>query len=616
MPSGDGGPVTNGTANGATNGETNGVHTEQDRSTAGGGNEAGQTYNYPEIVPEQPYRVLNQYHSKPRKLRVACVGAGASGLCLAYKMNKMLEAGSWELTLFEKNSQFGGTWLENTYPGVACDIPSHNYTFSWDPKPDWSHFFAYGPEIQQYFVDFAKRHGSEKYMKLSTKVVEGRWDEEQGIWNLTLEDQNTKELWKDWCHVWVNGTGILNNWQWPNIPGIDDFKGPRMHSASWDHGVDLDNKVIGVVGNGSSAVQIVPQIQKIANQVQCYIRSSTWISPPFGGSALNKVRKGKDVDPGMRQYEFTDEDKKQFKEDPDYHLDFRKGIEAEINGLFGMYRQGSELSDQFRKVITEEMNRRMGPGHQELKDFIIPTWAPGCRRISPGDGYLEALVQPNVDPILKGIERITPDGILTTDGVEHKFDVLVCATGFKVAFKPAFRVINGAGVSLHEDWGDSINLYMGVSAPRFPNFYTIVGPGATWSNGTLLPSIETTIEYSVKMMKKISTEHIKAIEVQQEALDDIYAHFDEFHKETVWKEECRSWFKDGKVKNRIYLWPGPTIHFLKSIKDPRMEDYNIRWRYRNRFAFLGNGDIKATLSQDVRGLSTYMRNSDHEWSVE
>ncbi|KAK3703720.1 hypothetical protein LTR37_014298 [Vermiconidia calcicola] len=579
-------------------------------------NGVASSYDYPEPTPEGLYRILDQYHSKPRRLRVACVGAGASGLCLAYKMNKMLEAGTWELTLFEKNSHYGGTWLENTYPGVACDIPSHNYTFTWDPKPDWSHFFAYGPEIQRYFEDFAKRHGSERYMKLSTKVTEGRWDEEQGIWKLTLEDQNTKEIWHDWCHVWINGTGILNNWRWPDIEGLHDFKGPKMHSACWDHSVDLEGKTIGVIGNGSSSVQIVPQLQKIAKQVQVYIRSSTWISPPFGGGALAKVQGGKDVDPGHRQYEFTEEDKKKFRDYPEYHLEFRKGIEAEINGLFGMYRQGSELSDLFRKVITDEMNRRMGPGHQELKDFIIPTWAPGCRRISPGDGYLEALVQPNVEPVLKGIEKITPEGILTNDGVEHKMDVLVCATGFQVAFKPAFSVINADGKSIQDDWGTGVNLYMGVSAPRFPNYYTIVGPGATWSNGTLLPSIETTIEYAVKMMKKISTENIKAIEVQQEALDDLYAHFDTFHKNTVWKEECRSWFKDGKVKNRIYLWPGPTIHFLKSIKDPRMEDYNIRWRHGNRFAFLGNGDIKATVTKDVHGLSSYMRSSDHEWSVD
>ncbi|KAJ9636299.1 hypothetical protein H2201_007842 [Coniosporium apollinis] len=586
-------------------------------SIVNGVNGIAPEYEYPEATPEGPYQILNQYHSKPRKLRVACVGAGASGLCVAYKMEKMLEAGSWELTLFEKNPMFGGTWYENTYPGVACDIPAHDYSFTWDPKPDWTHFFAQGKEIQGYFENFAERHGSKKYMKLNAKVVEGRWDEEQGIWNLVIENPQTKERSEDWCHIFVNGTGILNSWKWPDVENLHSFKGPLMHSACWDHTVDFKDKTVGVIGTGSTSVQIVPQLQKICKQVQVYMRSPTWISPPFGAGALqNDLQKGQDVNPGQRQYTFSEEEKQRFRDDPDYHLDFRKRIEAEINGLFGMFLQGSDMSNHFRQVITEEMHRRMGPGHEKLKSFIIPKWSPGCRRISPGDGYLEAIVQDNVEPVFEGIQKVTPEGIVTNDGVEHKMDILVCATGFKVAFKPAFKVINAAGKSIDEDWVNGPNLYMGVSAPRFPNYYTIVGPGATWSNGTLLPSIETTIEYAVQMMKKIQTEHIKAIEVSQEALDEIYAHFDTFHQNTVWKEECRSWFKDGKIKNRIYLWPGPTIHFLKSIKKPRFEDYIIRYRYKNRFAYLGNGEVKASTTKDVHGLSTYIRNSDHEWDVD
>ncbi|KAF2815739.1 FAD/NAD(P)-binding domain-containing protein [Mytilinidion resinicola] len=573
-------------------------------------------FGYPPANVEGPYKVLNQYHSKPSKLRVACCGAGASGLCLAYKMEKMLTPGSFELTLFEKNPQFGGTWYENTYPGVACDIPAHDYVFTWDPKPDWTQFFAAGKEIQGYFEGFAERHGSKKYMKLNTKIVETRWDNAEGVWHITTEDQVTKERSEDWAHVFVNGTGILNSWKWPEIEGLHDFKGGLMHSAAWDHSVDFEGKVVGVIGTGSTSVQIVPSLQKICKEVQVYMRSPTWISPPFGAGALDDVHKGEDVNPGQRQYTFSEAEKKRFAEDPEYHLSFRKSIEAEINGLFGMYQQGSELSNHFREVITAEMNRRMGPGNEQLKSFIIPKWSPGCRRISPGDGYLEALVQGNVTPVFEGIEKIVPEGLQTRDGKVHKVDIIVCATGFQVAFQPAFTVINGAGKSIKQDWTDGPNLYFGVSAPRFPNFYTIVGPGATWSNGTLLPSIETTIEYSIKCMKKMQMEGIKAMAVKQEALDEIYAHFDEFHKATVWKEECRSWFKDGKIKNRIYLWPGATIHFLKSIKDPRFEDYDFTYRYKNRFAFLGNGDVKATASRDVLGLSTYIRNSDHEWSVE
>lgn len=220
----------------------------------------------------------------------------------------------------------------------------------------------------------------------------------------------------------------------------------------------------------------MPQLQKEAENLKVFMRSSTWISPPFGGGVLEAdLKKGDTTDqPGNRQYTFTEEDKKKFRDDPDYHLDFRKRIEAEINSLFGMYQQGSEMSDAFRKVITDEMYRRMGPGHEKLKEFIIPTWAPGCRRISPGDGYLEALVQPNVEPVYGGISNIVPEGIVNEDGTLHKLDVLVCATGFNVAFKPAFKLINADGKTIHEDWGDSVNLYMGVSAPRFPNYYTIV----------------------------------------------------------------------------------------------------------------------------------------------
>jgi hypothetical protein len=407
-----------------------------------------------------------------------------------------------------------------------------------------------------------------------------------------------------------------------------------MHSAKWNHEVDFQKKTVGVIGTGSTSVQIVPQLQQTCKEVQVYMRSPTWISPPFGGGVLNSVNKNSEENPGHRQYEFTEAEKQKFRDDPEYHLLFRKRIEAEINGLFGMYKQGSEISKQMREIFTNEMHRRMGPGHEELKKFIIPKWAPGCRRISPGDGFLEALVQPNVRPVFGGINKVTKKGIVTQDGVEHNMDILVCATGFHVAFKPAFKVVNSEGNSIQEDWGHSINLYFGISAPRyaktiqcyimhllihsdrFPNYYTIAGPGATWSNGTLLPSIETSVEYSVKCMKKMQHETIKSMAVKQEALDDIYSHFDEFHKNTVWQEECRSWFKDGKIKNRIYLWPGSTIHFLKTIRDPRFEDYDIKYRFGNRFAFLGNGDVKATASGDVHGLSTYIRADDKEWTVD
>jgi hypothetical protein len=190
-------------------------------------------------------------------------------------------------------------------------------------------------------------------MKLNTKVVEARWDEEKGIWSLTLEDQTTKDTWQDWCHCLINGTGILNNWKWPDIPGLHDFGGAKMHSASWDHSVDFDGKTIGVIGTGSTSVQIVPSMQKVVKHMKVFMRSPTWISPPFGAGVLQEDLAKENQDgpqPGKMQYKFTEADKQKFKDDPEYHLMFRKRIESEINSLFGMYQQGSEMSDTFRQV--------------------------------------------------------------------------------------------------------------------------------------------------------------------------------------------------------------------------------------------------------------------------
>ncbi|KIW99575.1 uncharacterized protein Z518_11314 [Rhinocladiella mackenziei CBS 650.93] len=568
---------------------------EESKALNGVLNGSGDEFEFPEPTPAGDYRILQQYHSKPRKLRIVAAGAGASGLCLAYKLQKMLVPGSYELSIYEKNPNIGGTWFENTYPRVACDIPAHIYTFTFDPNPEWSQYYASGGEIQKYFEGFADRYGCREYVHLRTKV-------------------DTKQRTLDWAHCFVNGTGILNNWKWPDVQGLDTFKGTLMHSATWNHDSILKDKVVGIIGTGSSSVQIVPELQKICKQVQVYMRSPTWISGPFGAGPMASDLSNE----ATVQYNFTEEDRKRFREDTAYHLDFRKRTESEFNTLFGAYQQGSELNNFFRKVLTELMGAKIETQHEELKKFIIPKFSPGCRRLTPGTGFLEALVAPNVEAIIGDIDQVTPEGIRMKqpDGKERKMDVLICATGFSPVFKPAFPVINGEGKSIDEDWADGPNLYMGVSAPRFPNYYTIVGPGATWSNRTLLPSIENTIEHAVKLIKKIQHEGLRSIEVKQEAVDEIYAHLDEYHKTTVWQEECRSWFKNGKIKSRIYLWPGSTIHFLKTIKDPRMEDYNITYRYKNRFAFLGDGSVKATASKDVQGLSPYIRSSDHDWSVE
>ncbi|OAG43817.1 hypothetical protein AYO21_02044 [Fonsecaea monophora] len=474
---------------------------------------------------------------------------------------------------------------------------------TFEPNPNWTHFYAHGAEIQGYFQAFARKYDLERYIRLNSRVQSTVWDDELGVWKITLLDTVTGERVEDWAHVVINGTGILNTWTWPEILGLKDFKGPVMHSAQWNHKVDFAGKSVGVIGKGSSAVQIVPQLQPVTKHLDIFMRpEGTWISPPFGFGTLGDEFRREDNDPSSRQYTFSEEQKKFYADHPDEHLRLRRKIEAEIN------------ISKMRVFLCPSV------GHVGVDTkALIPTWAPGCRRVTPGDGFLEALVKDNVQCVFSGIQKITPEGILTEDGTHHKFDILVCATGYKPAFGPAWEVVNGRGKTLKEDWEPygGPNIYMGLSCPRFPNFYTIVGACATWSNGTLLPSIETSIEYSIQCMNKIQSEGIKKMELKQEALDELYLHMDTFHKATVFQEPCRSWFKSGTKDARIYLWPGGTLHFLKTIKTPRYEDYDIHYlNQRCRFAFLGSGDVKAQQTGDINKMSPYIRNSDTPWEIE
>lgn len=248
----------------------------------------------------------------------------------------------------------------------------------------------------------------------------------------------------DRANVLINGAGFLNDWKWPAIPGLHDFNGKLLHTAAWD--ADMSNwsdKTVAVIGTGSSAIQAVPRIQKTAKHLTAFMRSVTWISPPIGGEAL-EAEKGKDktstdvasaddVEKPMEQYYYSEEDKKKFREDPKALLKYRRELETSVNSLFDVYLSGSETSKAMETAMRKEMHRRIGPGHNDLKDKLIPSWSPGCRRITPGDGYLEALTQPNVTTVHEEIEKIVPEGLVDAKGDLHKVDILVCATGFNIA---------------------------------------------------------------------------------------------------------------------------------------------------------------------------------------
>lgn len=289
----------------------------------------GAIANGTESAPAEPkFHMLDQWHSQPRKLRIIHVGAGATGLCAAWEMERQLE--NYELVCYEKNNEVGGTWLENRYPGCACDVPAHIYTYTFEPNPKWSTYYAYSEEINAYFKGFCDKHGLRKYIKFQHRVTKAEWVEEKGQWR--VEVAHNGDTLVDWCHILVNGSGLLNKWKWPDINGLTSFKGKLLHSAAWDDTLDRAGKRVAVLGNGSSAIQIIPQAQKTASQIVCFMRGSTWISAPMPRVSVDvddaSEPTGKSSPPenseidarNFGQYTYKPKEIERLSSDPDYLL--------------------------------------------------------------------------------------------------------------------------------------------------------------------------------------------------------------------------------------------------------------------------------------------------------
>lgn len=288
-------------------------------------------------VKEQ-YKILETPSRANRRLKVITIGAGASALNFAHEVS--ISDLDIDLVCYEKNPEIGGTWFENKYPGCACDIPSVNYQLSWAPGV-WSSYYSTAPEILAYFKKVADDYGLRRYIRLSHKIVEAKWDEQSQEWLVKVEEIQTGRVFDDRCNVLINASGVLNKWKWPAIKGRETFKGHMLHSANWDDSVELKGKKVAVIGGGSSAVQIVPNIQPIVGSMKCFIRSTSWVTAGFGQRFAGKDGKN---------FQYSDKQKAIFKDDPVKYLRYRKNIESELNVRFKFILNGSSEQAAARKV--------------------------------------------------------------------------------------------------------------------------------------------------------------------------------------------------------------------------------------------------------------------------
>jgi cation diffusion facilitator CzcD-associated flavoprotein CzcO len=404
---------------------------------------------------------------KNRKLRVLSIGAGVSGILMAYQIQKLCE--NVEHVIYEKNEDIAGTWLENRYPGCACDIPSHAYTYNFALNPDWPKFFSHAPDIFAYLEKVCKTFDLRKYMNFHTEVVGAYWQEEKGEWLVKLREnrpgQEPREF-EDHCHMLLHGTGLLNNFKWPDIPGLKDkFKGKVVHTARWPKDYqekEWANDRIAVIGSGASSIQTVPTMQKHAKHLDVFVRTGVWFVSLASNTGQNK--------------EYSQEERDKFRHDPKALVIHAKYIEDQVNGLWGAFYEGSES----QKMAKEMFQARMAEWIKDerlLKGFT-PEFGVGCRRITPGDPYMLAIQEENVDVHFTPVVSCTEDGVVGEDGVERKVDTIVCATGFDVSYRPRFPIVGKDGVDLAEKWKVCPEAYLGVCIPDMPNLVTFIGP--TW----------------------------------------------------------------------------------------------------------------------------------------
>ncbi|KAF2148109.1 putative FAD-containing monooxygenase [Myriangium duriaei CBS 260.36] len=505
--------------------------------------------------------------SDPR-LKVIIVGAGVSGILMAYKLKTFLPQ-RVVITVLEKNSDLGGTWFENRYPGCACDVPSHLYQFSFKPNPEWSQFFATSQEIQRYLKDVTQEFDLEKYIEYNTTVQRAEWDERDSIWRITVDGSRTLE-----ADIFVNATGILNNPQIPQIPGLSSFQGPVLHTANWDDSVELTGKRVAMIGAAASAIQVLPKIQKICKHVDVHIRTPSWITTPVGIEDLS------DLNPV-----YTPQQQYEFRSNPLSYLHTRKGLESQFNNMFKAFFRGAPEQCVIREKITERMTTIIKD--EALRKNLIPDFDVGCRRINPGESWLKALQESNVTPIFDEIEKITSDGIQCRGKVRCA-DILITATGFNTTFRPRFPIIGRKARNLQDIWQSEPMSYMGIGVSGFPNYLVFLGPNTPISNGSVLGPLEATSDYFIRLLRKVIRERIKVFDIRPESQHDFDLHTQGFMKNMVWTGTCRSWFKRGIDGRVTALWPGSSLHYMQVLAENKWENYN--WEYKgNRFDYWEKG---------------------------
>ncbi|KAL0938897.1 phenylacetone monooxygenase [Colletotrichum truncatum] len=539
------------------------------------------------------YSINEAPFGTPRPIRIIGIGAGASGINMIRTIRNTLSASTYELVVYEKNADVGGTWFENRYPGCKCDVPSHNYQFSWRPNPAWSSFFAPADEIREYLCQICDDEEMRPYIKTSHKIVSASWSESKAMWEVEIQDLKTGSVFQDQANFLIDATGILNKWKYPDVEGISDYKGTLIHSANWPKDFDYAGKKVAVIGNGASGVQIVPAIRPHVNKLHHIIRTPSLIIPP----RVATMKMGPSA-PLIQQIEMDGEERfspaqiERFKNDPEFCAKFAKTLEMDSNIKFAVALVAGSPQQKWALAKTKEFMTAMLRGDEKLCKQLIPEFALGCKRLTPAPGYLESFHDPRVSLHTDNIKKFVAEGIQLNNGEVLEVDAIICATGFDSSFRPSFPLVGRNG-NLQDIWPKQTpKAYMSLAVDGLPNYFKFLGPNAPIAHGDVFTLSEHIATYIANTIRKCQTEGVRSIAPSEAAVDDYFEHITAFMPRTAFSDGCRSWYKQGEVHAPVIgLHPGSRMHFIHMLEHFRGEDwvYTYDNTRQNRFAYLGNG---------------------------
>ncbi len=484
-------------------------------------------------------------NSNGSDLRFIIIGAGMAGVLSAIKLQ---EAGFENFSIYEKSDRLGGTWQVNEYPGLSCDVPSHLYSYSFAPNPDWSRRFSPGQEIQTYFEDVARRYGVDELIQYGTEIT--RCEFSSGRWKIETADGSADE-----ADFVIAATGVLHHPAYPDIKGLSDFEGALFHSARWDHEVALTGKRVGIIGTGSTAIQMVTALVGEVSELSLFQRTAQWVM-----TQENPV--------------YSDEEQAAFREHPETMSELR----AEIAQLF---------TETFANAVVDAKSPQLAALHDmcvanlndsvtdpELREKLRPDYRAGCKRLVLSQGFYDAIQRPNAKLVTEGIEAVEPSGIRTNDGKLHELDVLVLATGFRVdRFMRPMNVIGRNGVALEDVWKEGPHAYMAISIPEFPNLFMLNGPNGPVGNFSLIDVAEMQFSYIMQLVEQVRSGACREVSASHQAMEHFDAERKEAAKKTIWQSGCNSWYLDAQGVPAV--WPWTFDRLREELAAPRLGDYEL-----------------------------------------